>query len=215
MMSKLFKTVVAGLVLTAGPVAAADLTVNVRGEDGAPLADAVVTVRPAGGAGMAGPIRYSWPIVMSQQNISFNPYVLIVPVGSTVGFPNKDKVRHHVYSFSSAKKFELKLYGQQEERTVTFDKAGIVALGCNIHDQMIGYIYVADTPFAAKSNEAGVAEIHGLPGGAVTVSVWHPDMKARSAETRPLAAGVGSAAFALDLKPVSMRHKKAGANMSM
>ncbi|MBS0361894.1 MAG: methylamine utilization protein, partial [Proteobacteria bacterium] len=153
----------------AAPALAADLTITVKGEDGAPLADAVVLVRPAGGAGMGGPIRFAWPIVMTQQNISFNPYVLIVPVGSTVAFPNKDKVRHHVYSFSSAKKFELKLYGQQEERTVTFDKAGIVPLGCNIHDQMIGYIVVADTPFAAKTNGAGVAEIQGLPGGAATL----------------------------------------------
>ena len=68
-------------------------------------------------------------MTMTQQNIAFNPYVLIVPVGSTVGFPNKDKVRHHVYSFSAAKKFELKLYGQQEERTVTFDKTGVVRAG--------------------------------------------------------------------------------------
>ena len=192
----------------AAPSLAADLTVSVKGDDGTPLPDAVVLVRPAGGAGMGGPIRYSWPIVMTQQNIAFNPYVLIVPVGSTVAFPNKDTVRHHVYSFSAAKKFELKLYGQQEERTVTFDKAGVVALGCNIHDVMIGYIYVADTPFAAKTNAAGEAVIHGLPGGAGTLTVWHPDMRAKAPLDRPLAAGATDAAVSLDLKPVSLRHKK-------
>lgn len=192
----------------AAPSLAADLTVSVKGDDGTPLPDAVVLVRPAGGAGMGGPIRYSWPIVMTQQNIAFNPYVLIVPVGSTVAFPNKDKVRHHVYSFSAAKKFELKLYGQQEERTVTFDKAGVVALGCNIHDVMIGYIYVADTPFAAKTNAAGEAVIRGLPGGAGTLTVWHPDMRAKAPLDRPLAAGATDAAVSLDLKPVSLRHKK-------
>jgi plastocyanin len=192
----------------AGSAYAADLTVTVKGEDGAPLPDAVVLVHPAGGSGPASAIHYSWPIVMTQQNISFNPYVLIVPVGSTVAFPNKDKVRHHVYSFSAAKKFELKLYGQQEERTVDFDKVGVVALGCNIHDVMIGYIYVADTPFAAKTNAAGQAVIHGLPGGAGTLSVWHPDMKAKAAIDKPLAAGAADAAVALELRPVSMRHKK-------
>lgn len=192
----------------AAPSLAADLTVSVKGDDGTPLPDAVVLVRPAGGAGMGGPIRYNWPIVMTQQNIAFNPYVLIVPVGSTVAFPNKDKVRHHVYSFSAAKKFELKLYGQQEERTVTFDKAGVVALGCNIHDVMIGYIYVADTPFAAKTNAAGEAVIRGLPGGAGTLTVWHPDMRAKAPLDRPLAAGATDAAVSLDLKPVSLRHKK-------
>jgi plastocyanin len=210
MQSNVLRTA-ATLVLTlafAGPALAADLTVIVKGDDGAPLPDAVVLVHPAGGAGMGGAIHYSWPIVMTQQNISFNPYVLIVPVGSTVAFPNKDKVRHHVYSFSAAKKFELKLYGQQEERTVNFDKAGVVALGCNIHDVMIGYIYVADTPFAAKTNAAGEAVIHGLPGGAGTLSVWHPDMKAKAPIDQPLAAGAADAAVALALKPVSLRHKK-------
>jgi plastocyanin len=192
----------------AGSAAAADLTVTVKGEDGAPLADAVVLVHTAGGAGMSGPIHYSWPVVMTQQNISFNPYVLIVPVGTTVPFPNKDKVRHHVYSFSAAKKFELKLYGQQEERTVTFDKLGVVALGCNIHDSMLGYIYVADTPFAAKTDAAGVAVIRGLPGVAGTLSVWHPDMRARAPLDRPLAASAATEAVSLDLKPVSQRHKK-------
>lgn len=202
-------------LLAAVSAKAADLTVSVKGDDGAPLADAVVTVHPSGGAGAGAPIRYAWPMVMAQQNISFNPYVLVVPVGSTVAFPNRDKVRHHVYSFSSTKKFELKLYGQQEERTVAFEKAGVVPVGCNIHDQMIGYIYVSDTAFAAKTNAAGVAEIHGLPGGAGTVSVWHPDMKRRGVIDRPLAAGASSAAFTLELKPVSLRHTKAGASMSM
>jgi plastocyanin len=193
----------------ARPAAAGDLTVTVKGEDGAPLADAVVLVHPAGGSGPAGAIRYSWPIVMTQQNISFNPYVLIVPVGSTVGFPNKDKVRHHVYSFSAAKKFELKLYGQQEERSVTFDKVGLVALGCNIHDSMIGYIYVADTPFAAKTDAAGEAVLHGLPGGNGVLSVWHPDMKAKAPVDKPLNLATATAVpVTLDLKPVSMRHKK-------
>jgi plastocyanin len=203
---------IAAIALAVGAIAgsalAADLTVTVKGEDGAPLADAVVLVHTAGGAGMGGPIHYGWPVVMTQQNISFNPYVLIVPVGTTVPFPNKDKVRHHVYSFSAAKKFELKLYGQQEERTVTFDKVGVVALGCNIHDSMLGYIYVADTPFAAKTDAAGVAVIHGLPGVAGTLSVWHPDMRARTPLDRPLAAGAAAETVSLDLKPVSQRHKK-------
>jgi plastocyanin len=193
----------------AGSAAAADLTVTVKGDDGAPLPDAVVLVHPASGSGPASAIHYAWPTTMVQQNIAFNPYVLIVPVGATVGFPNKDKVRHHVYSFSAAKKFELPLYGQQEERTVTFEKTGVVALGCNIHDVMIGYIYVADTPYAAKTDASGVAVIHGLSGGAGTLSVWHPDMRSnKAAVDKPLAAGASAATVALDLRPVSQRHKK-------
>ena len=197
----------AALTLTATHVAAADLTFSVHSDDGAPLADAVVVVHAAGGA--AGqPIRFNWPIAMTQQNIAFNPYVLIVPVGSTVGFPNKDKVRHHVYSFSPTKKFELKLYGQQEERTVTFERAGIVPLGCNIHDSMIGFIYVTDSPYAAKTNAAGEAVIHGLPSGAAEVSLWHPDMKARAPVERLLSiAANATLPLTLELRPPATRHR--------
>src|SRR5271168_3611594 len=209
MRKNLFVTV-ASLCAFAGPVVAADFTVTVRGDDGSPLPDAVVLVHLAGGAGSNGPIHYSWPLTMAQQNIAFCPYVLIVPLGSTVGFPNKDKVRHHVYSFSAAKKFEIKLYGQQEERSITFDKAGIVALGCNIHDSMVGYIYVADTPFAAKTDASGEAVIHGLPGTAGTLTVWHPDMKARAPIDKPLnLTANASMQVTLELKSVSLRHKKA------
>ena len=186
------------------PVWAADLTVTVKGNDGMPLADAVVVVKPLG-AGPAPPVKFSWPLVMSQQNIAFTPYVLIVPVGSEVAFPNKDKVRHHVYSFSAAKKFELKLYGQQAERSVVFDKAGVVALGCNIHDQMIGFIYVTDSPYAAKTDADGEAVIHGLPGGAATMSVWHPEMKARTPLVKPAPSGHDT--IVLEMRPMSVRHQ--------
>ena len=199
-----FSSVLPALVLCAGPAFAADLTVVVKGDDGMPLADAVVVVRPAAGAAAAAPIRFSWPLTMTQQNIAFNPYVLIVPVGSEVGFPNKDKVRHHVYSFSAAKRFELKLYGQQEERTVVFDKAGIVPLGCNIHDQMIGFIYVTDSPYAAKTGASGEAVVRGLPAGAATLTVWHPDMKARAPVAQPVSGA--RMAVALDLRPPAARH---------
>ena len=117
--------------------AAGDLSVVVRNAAGHPVKDAVVTLKPAGGGVAGAPIKFTWPYSVAQQNIAFNPFVLIVPVGSNVTFPNKDKVRHHVYSFSPTKKFELKLYGRDESRGVVFDKAGVVALGCNIHDQMI------------------------------------------------------------------------------
>jgi hypothetical protein len=194
----------------AGSAAAADLTVDVKSADGRPAVNAVVLVRPASGVGRAGPIRFPWPYVVSQQNIQFHPYVLIVPVGAEVTFPNKDTVRHHVYSFSAAKKFELKLYGHEEARTMRFDKAGVVALGCNIHDQMIAFIYVSDTPYAATTDGAGRAVLHDLPPGAAKLGVWHPDSKTPGGEvTRPIAvAGAAmSQAVTLDLRAVgATRH---------
>ena len=192
---------------------AADLTVMVRDAGGQPVKDAVVTLKPADGAGAGVPIRFSWPYSMAQQNIAFDPFVLVVPVGSAVTFPNRDKVRHHVYSFSPAKRFELKLYGREEARTVVFDKAGVVALGCNIHDQMIAYVVVVDTAYAAKTGADGVALIRGAPAGNAAMTVWQPYMKAaRNQLVRPVAvpAAGGRQEVTVDLRPapgaMSMTH---------
>ena len=196
----------AGLAL-AHPALAGDVTVEVRNAAGQPVRDAVVMIRPAGGVAPGAPMKVSWPMVMAQQNIQFTPYVLIAPLGSVVSFPNKDKVRHHVYSFSAPKKFELKLYGKDESRTVTFDKPGAVSVGCNIHDTMIGFIYVSDTPFAAKSGADGMAVVRGAPAGGATLLVWHPDLKAKTPVSRalPVAGAVQRTSIALDLRPAVAR----------
>src|SRR6478735_10630671 len=113
--------------LWAGAAQAADLTFSVRGSDGKPVSDAVVTVYP-NGQPTKGPIRFDWPYRVAQQNIQFTPFVLIVPVGAEVAFPNLDKVRHHVYSFSGGNRFELKLYGHQENRVVKLPAVGAAAI---------------------------------------------------------------------------------------
>ena len=170
----------AGL-LCAAVAQAATVTVQVKGSNGAPIVDAVVTVSSPHAP--AGPIHFPWPSVVKQQNISFQPHVLIAPLGADVTFPNMDNVRHHVYSFSKPKKFELKLYGHEETRTVTFDKPGVVAIGCNIHDQMSGFIVVVDTPYAAKTDASGKAIIPGVPDGAATLKVWSPAIRAPGNQT--------------------------------
>jgi plastocyanin len=155
---------------------AATVDVQVRGPDGRPVPDAVVMVispHPA-----AGPIKFAWPYVMKQQNIAFVPHVLIVPVGANVAFPNLDRVRHHVYSFSKAKKFQIALYGQDETKSVVFDKPGVIAVGCNIHDTMSGFVLAVDTPYAARTDAAGHAVIADVPPGTVTLQVWHTMVRA-------------------------------------
>jgi plastocyanin len=154
---------------------AGDVLFSVANARNKPVADAVITAYPEGQR--AAPIRFAWPTEMVQHNLQFEPFVLIVPVGTDVAFPNHDPVRHHVYSFSPAKAFELKLYGKDQSRSVRFDKAGVVALGCNIHDSMVGFIKVVDTPFAAKTDAKGELVLRGLPPGPVKVRVWHPYMK--------------------------------------
>lgn len=187
----------------ASPAVAGDVTVDVRDTAGKPVPNAVVMIRPAGGVPASKPMKVSWPLVMAQQNIQFAPYVLIVPLGSAVSFPNKDKVRHHVYSFSTPKKFELKLYGKDESRAITFDKPGAVSLGCNIHDTMIAFIYVSETPYAMKSGIDGSATVQDVPAGGGQLMVWHPDLKAKTPVGRALAV-TGAAqrtSIVLDLRP--------------
>lgn len=181
---------------------AGDVAFQVVDAKGKPVVDAVVTAYPAGFK--ADQIRFSWPQEMVQKNLQFDPFVLIVPVGANVSFPNRDPVRHHVYSFSPAHPFELKLYGKDETRSVRFDKAGVVALGCNIHDGMVAFIKVVDTPFAAKTDDKGVAVLKGLPAGQVQARVWHPYMKAPSNEIERTvavaAAGSGREMVQVDLR---------------
>lgn len=152
---------------------AAPVTIDVRGRDGTPLVDAVVMVEVAG---VRPPVPHG-PYVVEQKGIAFQPHVLVVPVGASVAFPNRDSVRHHVYSFSKAKKFDLKLYGREDQRSVVFNTAGVVALGCNIHDTMSGFVIVSATPYAAKVNAAGRVTFD-VPPGTATVRVWSPSIRA-------------------------------------
>ena len=101
------------------------------------------------------PRRAGGRFVVSQKNLQFHPFLTIVPVGADVSFPNLDPTKHHVYSFSPAKRFELKLFAKDQSRTVHFDKPGVVALGCNIHDQMSAFIVVTDSAWTARTNAQG------------------------------------------------------------
>ena len=139
----------------AAPLAAAPLNVRVVDASGHPVRDAVVTLYPAGAA--ARPAHAGGRYVVAQQNLQFRPFLTVVPVGADVSFPNLDPTKHHVYSFSPAKRFELKLFAKDQSRTVHFDKPGVVALGCNIHDQMSAFIFVTDTAWTARTNAQGVA----------------------------------------------------------
>ena len=163
--------------MLSGTVSAATLSGTVTDESGKPLEGAVVTVSVAGALKVAPAGTTS---EMSQQNRQFAPRTLVVQTGTSVLFPNLDTVRHHVYSFSPVKPFELKLYAGTPSAPVLFDKAGVVVLGCNIHDHMAGWIVVVDTPYFAKTDASGQAEID-VPDGEHLVRVSHPQQADGSA----------------------------------
>jgi plastocyanin len=191
--------IAAGVGLAA-PLAAAPLTVRVVDASGRPVRNAVVTLYPAGNAARAP--RPSGRYVVSQKSIQFHPFLTIVPVGANVSFPNLDPTKHHVYSFSPAKKFELKLFAKDQSRTVHFDKAGVIALGCNIHDQMSAFIVVTDSAWTARSNAQGLAVFADAPNAAGRLTVWHPYLRAPGGTLQqPVSASQRSASFALKLRP--------------
>lgn len=169
----------AALVQAASP---ATLRVQVVDEAGLPVRDAVVELHSA--KGVAGPIRFAWKMGIAQKNQQFTPGTLIVAKGSTVAFPNLDNVRHSIYSFSKPARFEIDLYGRDQTRTQSFPIAGSVKLGCNIHDQMRGYIRVTDTPFAAKTDHNGYVTLSGMASGAAKLTVWHPQLRAPTGESK-------------------------------
>ena len=189
---------VAGIALTA-PVGAAALSVRVFDSSGRPVRDAVVTLYPSAGAHAP---RASGRYVVSQQNLQFRPFLSIVPVGADVSVPNLDNTKHHVYSFSAAKRFELKLFARDQSRTVHFDKPGVVALGCNIHDQMSAFIVVTDSAWTARTNAQGVAAFDDAPGGSGRVTVWHPYLRAPGGlMQQAIAPGQRNASFSVRLRP--------------
>jgi plastocyanin len=166
----------AALVLALGIASSLDAaTIDARVADarGNAVPDAVVYAIPAG---RALPLAKR-TAVMDQKNRMFIPHVLPVQVGTSVRFPNSDDIRHQVYSFSPAKTFQLPLYAGTPASPLLFDKAGVVTLGCNIHDQMNAFIVVLETPYFEKTAGDGRASLSDVEGGRYTLHVWYPDMR--------------------------------------
>lgn len=190
----------AALVL--GPLQAGQISGRVH-SDGAPVANAVIHAHPTGEQRLARPDETG--AVMDQKNREFVPHVLPVLEGTEVSFPNSDETRHHVYSFSDAKTFELRLYAGTPADPIVFEHTGVVSLGCNIHDWMLGYIFVVSTPAYDKSGEDGAARLSNLPPGEYEVRIWHPRMR-EGAEPAPrlvdlTANETAPLEYALDLRP--------------
>jgi plastocyanin len=167
---------------------AANVNVVLIDAAGKPLADAVVMLEPTGAP---LPVKPMANVQIAQHDLQFSPQVSVVTVGTAVQFPNQDTVKHHVYSYSAPKTFQIKLYAGVPHTPVVFDKPGIAVLGCNIHDGMLAWVVITDTPLWARSAAAGHAKVVDVPPGSYQVHVWHASL----AETTPpqlLALTVGA-----------------------
>lgn len=149
---------------------AGNLTVHVQDAKGQALADAVVSAQVEGAAPK---LAHGATAQMGQKNRTFVPHILVIQTGTAVNFPNFDTVRHHVYSFSTIKPFELKLYAATPAAPIVFDQPGTAVLGCNIHDQMNAFIHVVSTPYFATTDASGTATL-AVPPGELRLQIWHP-----------------------------------------
>jgi plastocyanin len=192
------------ILLTAGMafggLEAGSLSAIVKDGKGAPVSDAVVYAESSATRAPTGKRD-----VIDQRDKQFIPYVTALQVGTSVLFPNKDNIRHHVYSLSPAKRFELPLYAGVPAEPVVFDHEGFVTLGCNIHDWMVAYVAVVATPYFQITGRDGHAALKDLAPGQYTVAVWHPllkgqpDASAQHVDVRQNDAR--QLLFSLDLKP--------------
>lgn len=175
------KYLLAFILLFPAHLAAAEISIAVLDNDKNPLSNIVVELIPD--KPFIKEPSNSKTATMKQINQQFVPHILVVNKGTQVQFPDTDKVLHHVYSFSEAKTFEVAIYKEDIKRHITFDKAGIVELGCNIHDWMLGYLYVAHSTIFAQTSSSGQASFTNVPLGSYQVKVWHPRLDLRDIQS--------------------------------
>jgi len=198
---RFYRLAITAIFSTASAAAGAGgVVIQVSDAAGKPVENAIVYAESESGQPIAGAKK---PGEISQKGLKFIPLVTVVQTGSKISFPNNDKVRHHIYSFSPAHKFDQKLYSGTTAEPQTFEKPGVVVLGCNIHDKMLAYVRVVDTPYYGKTEANGAATVEA-PAGKYILKAWHPDM---SGSQQPLeqpvavkADGNISASFKLTLK---------------
>ncbi len=160
-------------LLGAAPAAAATVDVQLNGSDGKPLLEAVAYLESAAARAASRPLV---GVEVEQADKRFAPRVVVVPTGTAVSFPNRDRVRHHVYSLSQAKPFDIKLYSGVPANPVVFDRAGVAVLGCNIHDNMVAWVVVVDTPHHGVAGADGRVRIDNVPPGSYRLKAWHPQL---------------------------------------
>jgi plastocyanin len=167
------------LLLLAAPLAAADVEVSLVDRKGNPVADAVVTLLPH--AGLETGRGAAQTHTIDQRALRFEPWVEVFRPGDSVVFHNSDRTRHHVYSFSPVKAFEFLVGSGETTQPLLLEKDGVIAIGCNIHDQMLGYLVVTDAPWVARSAADGILRFSSLPPGDYDVTVWQPRLRGTDA----------------------------------
>lgn len=174
------------LALSPGLLWSNEVQVNATDQKGQPIAELVVWWEPLD-APVPPPPTEQIIATVEQVDEEFNPYTIAVRTGTRVNFPNRDAVQHHVYSLSRPAQFEIPLHGGNVTESVVMDQAGLVPVGCNIHDWMLSYVVVVDTPWFGTTGETGTVSVNGLPPGRYKLSAWHPRL--RKTDEREITVG--------------------------
>jgi len=199
------------VLLAAGRAFAGTVDITMTDGDGNPAADTVVALTDGGPADAAVLSRLPGEAIIDQRDETFIPLVSLIRRGGHVVFTNHDHTMHQVYSFSAIKQFEFEIDEGQRSEPVAFDKAGLSSIGCNIHDQMITYVYVADMPFTALTDSKGKAEIAGVPAGTYRAKLWNPRLVPGTDVASPTVTvgdGVARLSAELPLMAAAMRGMK-------
>jgi plastocyanin len=199
----------AASLMALSPAVARTVSGQVVGQDGKPIANAVVFVQEPAAIPAA-----AQSAIMDQFNKTFVPEMLPIAVGAQVRFPNRDQIRHHVYSFSRPKRFELPLYKGEDAPPVLFDKPGVVKIGCNIHDWMSAIILVLPNDRFAVTREDGSFSLPGLDSGNYTITAWHAQAREKTEEVAQRVAVLDhdpQLTFKLSLAPARSRPATRGA----
>jgi plastocyanin len=167
-------TMAAGVWLAAPLAFGATVSVTVTGSDGRPAENAIVELVSQAGVPDPAVTKVPMEAIIDQRNETFLPLVSLIRRNGHVVFTNNDTTMHQVYSFSPIKQFAFEIDEGQRSAPVVFDKPGVAAVGCNIHDQMITFVYVAATPWAVRTDANGRAQIPGVPAGSYRANIWHP-----------------------------------------
>src|SRR6187549_1284243 len=187
------------LIVLALRMQGAEVGAQITDSKGGPVVDAVVSLIPLDTP--APPVAPTAKAEVAQESQEFMPYVTVIQAGTRVVFPNHDTVQHHVYSLSKPKKFELPLYNPGEKESVVFEIAGLVTLGCNIHDWMISHLVLVPTPWFAKSDTQGAVRVEA-PAGRYRLELWHPRLATPLTKEVVLVDGTAAReTFTLTLKP--------------
>lgn len=205
----------AALLLVCKPAAATSFTAQLSDQDGKPIANAVITLVADGkNTTPMSASRMESEKTIDQRDETFIPLVTVVPRGGRIIFANNDKTKHQVYSFSPIRQFEMTLAQGEKSPPLAFDKPGVATLGCNIHDHMIAYVFVSDTPWTAMTGADGRAQIADVPAGSYDAQVWHPQLLPGSAApSEHLVLSGDTTAWSAKLKlisPAPMSHMHMG-----